>query len=107
MANGRLLCKNEREQGTDFVKILFLATLALVVIAAVIAQQNPKLIGATNELQTDSNQVFLLGVSSTLGSEEVSRHFAEQCPCANIRSTYVTSEVIHKYLILVIKTLTD
>ncbi len=78
-----------------FAKMLFLVTLALVAIAGIIARINPNLDVATKELQTGANQVFLLGVSSSFGSEEVSRHFAEQCPCANIRSTYVTSEVLH------------
>ena len=35
----------------------------------------------------------LLSASSTLGSIDVSKTFAEQCPCANIESNYVTSEV--------------
>ncbi len=78
--------------GQDFAKVIF---LVVVVIAGIIANKDPRFPDATHELQTDANRIFLLGASSSLGSEEVSRHFAEQCPCANIRSTYVTSEVNH------------
>ena len=76
--------------GQDFAKVLF---LVVVVIAGIIAHTDPRLADASTEIQKDSNRIFLLGASSHLGSEEVSRHFAEQCPCANLRSTYVTSEV--------------
>ena len=50
--------------------------------------------------RTSSVSSDLLSASSTLGSEDVARHFAEQCPCANIRSNYVTSEVVESYVIL-------